>query len=79
MFEYLYKFIQEGITDDSWNEYVQTAKSLGYEELVEALKKPRSKRAKEIKEWLGYDFDPTDFDFEGVSAMVDDYNETDDY
>lgn len=51
----------------------------GYEELVEALKKPRSKRAKEIKEWLGYDFDPTDFDFEGVSAMVDDYNETDDY
>ncbi|MBR4234715.1 MAG: hypothetical protein IKR85_01480 [Clostridia bacterium] len=35
MFEYLYKFIQEGITDDSWNEYVQTAKSLGYEELVE--------------------------------------------
>ena len=46
----------------------------GYVDLVEALKKPRSKRAREIKEWLGYDYDPTVFDYEGVAAVVDDYN-----
>ena len=50
----------------------------GYYDMLDSLKKPHSKRAKEVKEWLGYDYDPTDFDFEGVAALIDDYNETDD-
>ena len=46
----------------------------GYEEMLEALKKPRSNRAKEIKEWLGYTFEPTEFDLEVFQEDVDFYN-----
>lgn len=48
----------------------------GYYEMLDALKKPRSERAKEIKEWLGGDFDPTEFDLEFHQEMVDDYNKS---
>lgn len=47
----------------------------GYEEMLEALKKPRSKRAQEYKEWLGYKFDPTEFDLEEMKEAVNYYNE----
>lgn len=33
----------------------------GYEDLVEAVKKPKSRDAKEFRNWLGYDFDPEEF------------------
>lgn len=36
----------------------------GYEKMLEALKKPRSKQAREYKNWLGYVFDPLEFDKE---------------
>lgn len=48
----------------------------GYYEMLDALKKPRSKRAKEFKEWLGGDFDPTEFDLEFHQVMVDGYNKS---
>jgi hypothetical protein len=34
----------------------------GYMALLEALKKPKSERAKEILEWLGHEYDPDSFD-----------------
>ena len=36
----------------------------GYREMLKALEKPRSKAAREYKEWLGYNFDPTEFDLD---------------
>ena len=51
----------------------------GYEELVESLKKPQSKRAKELKRWLGYTFDPTEFDFKEFKEDVEFYNDSDNY
>lgn len=38
----------------------------GYEEIVEAMKKPKSSRAKELIDWLGYKYDPADFKPEDV-------------
>ncbi len=46
----------------------------GYEELLESLKRPQSKRAKEFRQWLGYTFDPTEFDLEEMKLDVDLYN-----
>ena len=51
----------------------------GYEELVESLKKPQSKRAKELRSWLGYTFDPTEFDLEEFKEDVEFYNSGSDY
>lgn len=42
----------------------------GYKEMLEALKKPRSKAAREYKEWLGYNFDPTEFDFDETKSLL---------
>ena len=42
----------------------------GYREMLKALEKPRSKAAREYKEWLGYDFDPTDFDLDGARGLL---------
>lgn len=39
----------------------------GYEELLEALKKPAHERHEELLEWLGEDFDPEHFDVNEVS------------
>ena len=47
----------------------------GYDELLNALKKPRSKRAREYEEWLGYKYDPTKFDLGERQDLVDDYNQ----
>ena len=38
--------------------------------MLKALEKPRSKAAREYKEWLGYDFDPTDFDLDGARGLL---------
>lgn len=38
----------------------------GYEEILRALKNPKSKRYKEIKEWLDPDFDPEYFDIKEI-------------
>ena len=46
----------------------------GYNELCESLKHPRSAHAKEMKEWLGYQYDPEDFDFVDVQQTIDEYN-----
>lgn len=46
----------------------------GYNELCESLKHPRSAHAKEMKEWLGYVYDPEDFDFVDVEQTLDGYN-----
>ncbi len=42
----------------------------GYEELVEAMAKPRSKRYKELVEWLGGEFRPEAFDLEIVNQEL---------
>lgn len=42
----------------------------GYKDMLEALKKPRSKAAREYKEWLGYHFDPTEFDLDGPKNLL---------
>ena len=41
-----------------------------YREMLKALEKPRSKAAREYKEWLGYDFDPTDFDLDEARGLL---------
>lgn len=40
----------------------------GYYHMLEVLKKPRSAEAKELKEWLGGNFDPNHFDLAEVNA-----------
>lgn len=43
----------------------------GYAELVEAMKDPKSKRYKELSEWMGIDdFDPEEFDLEWTNAQL---------
>lgn len=42
----------------------------GYNRLVESLKNPRSKEAREYRNWLGYTFDPTEFDKEDTRARL---------
>ncbi|HET7099762.1 MAG TPA: plasmid pRiA4b ORF-3 family protein [Terriglobia bacterium] len=44
----------------------------GYEELVEAMAKPRSKKYKELVEWLGEEFQPEAFDLEIVNLELAD-------
>lgn len=45
---------------------------LGYQKMLEALKKPRSKEARRYKDWLGYDFDPNEFDLEETRNFLAD-------
>ena len=47
----------------------------GYSDLCEAMKHPYSKHAKELKEWLGYKFDPEEFWLEDVREEVWEFNE----
>jgi hypothetical protein len=42
----------------------------GYEDLIEALKKPKSKEAKEITEWLGRPYNPEDFNIEEINDLL---------
>ena len=42
----------------------------GYREMLKALEKPRSKAAREYKEWLGYNFDPTEFDLDETRGLL---------
>jgi hypothetical protein len=42
----------------------------GYAEMLEALADPAHERHAEMREWLGEDFDPLDFDAEPLSADV---------
>jgi hypothetical protein len=39
----------------------------GYEQLLAARKKPRSREAKELLEWAGEDWDPEHFDIESIN------------
>jgi len=38
--------------------------------MLKALEKPRSKAAREYKEWLGYNFDPTEFDLDETRGLL---------
>ncbi|RYU96746.1 IS1096 element passenger TnpR family protein [Emticicia agri] len=42
----------------------------GYLELVEALKKPNSKQAKEFKEWLGETYNPEEFSIQQANYRI---------
>ena len=46
----------------------------GYEDLVKAMAKPRSKRYKELVEWLGEAFQPEAFDLEVVNQELADFH-----
>ena len=46
----------------------------GYQELCEAMKHPRSARARELKEWLGYKYDPEEFWLDEAQEEVDYFN-----
>ena len=41
----------------------------GYADLLEKLKKPRTKAYEELMEWLGEDFDPRDYDLAEVNKV----------
>ena len=47
----------------------------GYDDLCETMKHPRSKHAKELKEWLGYKFDPEEFWLEDAQEEIEAFNE----
>ncbi|MBN1984452.1 MAG: plasmid pRiA4b ORF-3 family protein [Chitinivibrionales bacterium] len=42
----------------------------GYEDIVKAMQKPRSKEAKELIEWLGEIYDPEKFDLEEINEVL---------
>lgn len=42
----------------------------GYEEIVQAMKNPRTKKAKEFTQWLGYSYDPEEFDLEEINFAL---------
>ena len=46
----------------------------GYQELYEVMAHPYTTRAKELKQWLGYKFDPEDFDKEDTECILEGYN-----
>ena len=46
----------------------------GYGELCEAMEHPRSARARELKDWLGYKFDPEEFWLEDVQEDIENFN-----
>lgn len=46
----------------------------GYNELCEAMQHPYSARAKELKSWLGYKYDPEEFFLDEVQENIDGYN-----
>lgn len=46
----------------------------GYQELCEVMAHPYTTRAKELKQWLGYKFDPEDFDKEDTECILEGYN-----
>ena len=46
----------------------------GYKDLCEAMKHPYSKHARELKGWLGYQFDPEEFWLDDVQAEIELFN-----
>ena len=46
----------------------------GHQELCEVMAHPYTTRAKELKQWLGYKFDPEDFDKEDTECILEGYN-----
>ena len=42
----------------------------GYQDIIEALKKPKAKKNIELIEWLGDDYDPDLFDIESVNKCL---------
>lgn len=46
----------------------------GYNELCEAMQHPYSARAKELKSWLGYKYDPEEFFLDEVQDEIDSFN-----
>ena len=42
----------------------------GFYDLVEAIADPNHKQHEELKDWLGYDFDPIDFSIDTVNQML---------
>lgn len=46
----------------------------GYNDLCEAMQHPYSKRAKEMKAWLGYRFDPEEFWLDDAQDDIDAFN-----
>lgn len=47
----------------------------GYQQILKALEKPRSKAAREYREWLGHDFDPNVFDIEQQRSELEEIEE----
>lgn len=47
----------------------------GYSELCEAMEHPRSARAREFKDWLGYKYDPEEFWLEDAQDDIEGFNE----
>ena len=47
----------------------------GYMELLEILKHPRSRAYREIREWLGGQFDPSEFDLEEINQELEDFRQ----
>lgn len=48
----------------------------GYSDLCEAMKHPYSAHAKELKNWLGYLYDPEEFWLEDAQEEIDGFNRT---
>lgn len=46
----------------------------GYKDLCHAVKNPRSEQAHEFKQWLGYTFNPEEFNLKDAAAEVDKLN-----
>ncbi|HAJ78218.1 MAG TPA: hypothetical protein DCO75_00475 [Fibrobacteres bacterium] len=42
----------------------------GYEDILKAIKKPTSKAAKELIEWLGYEYNPEEFDIDKINKTL---------
>jgi hypothetical protein len=42
----------------------------GYAEFLDAIHDPKHERHVELKEWIGYDFDPNNVDIEGLAEQV---------
>ena len=42
----------------------------GYSELLEVLKGKNSKKKKELVDWLGYEFDPEEFNADEVNDLL---------
>ncbi len=49
----------------------------GFSNLVKAMKKKKGKEYLELKDWLGGDYDPTEFDLEYINKILKTYRSVD--